>query len=68
MISEKILRINELAKKAKTIGLTEEEKAEQAKLRQEYVAGFRESLISTLDNTYIIDRDGNKIKVERKEK
>ncbi len=68
MISEKILRINELAKKAKTIGLTEEEKAEQAKLRQEYVAGFRESLISTLDNTYIIDKDGNKIKVERKEK
>lgn len=68
MISEKILRINELAKKAKTIGLTEEEKSEQAKLRQEYVAGFRESLISTLDNTYIIDKDGNKIKVERKEK
>lgn len=66
MISEKIIRINELAKKAKTTGLTEEEKAEQAKLRQEYIAGFRESLISTLDNTYIIDKDGNKIKVERK--
>ncbi len=67
MISEKILRINELAKKAKTTGLTEEEKAEQTKLRQEYVAGFRASLIDTLDNTYILDKDGNKIKIERKD-
>lgn len=66
MISEKILRINELSKKAKTVGLTEEEKAEQAKLRQEYVAGFRESLINTLDHTYIVDKDGNKVKIERK--
>lgn len=66
MTSDKIQRINELARKAKTEGLTPEEKQEQATLRQEYIAGFRQSLISQLDNTYIMDKDGNKTKLERK--
>ena len=62
MIDAKIKRINELAKKAKEQGLSEEEKLEQKKLREEYVAGFRRSLKAQLDNTYIIDKDGNKVK------
>ncbi len=51
MTQEKLDRINYLAKKSKTAeGLTEEEKAEQQKLRQEYIEGFRRSLKSQLDN------------------
>lgn len=63
MIDEKIKRINELAKKAKEQGLTEEEKIEQKALRDEYIAGFRRSLKAQLDNTYIMDEKGNKVKV-----
>lgn len=68
MISEKITRINELARKAKTEGLSEQEKEEQRKLREEYIAEYRQSLISQLENTYIVDPDGNKRKVQRKKK
>lgn len=66
MISEKIQRINELAKKAKTEGLTPEEVQERDALRREYINEFRQSLISQLDNTYIMDEQGNKTKLERK--
>jgi uncharacterized protein YnzC (UPF0291/DUF896 family) len=63
MEQEKLLRINELAKKAKSEGLTEEEKAEQAQLRGEYIAEWREGMIQTLENTYIVDKNGkHKIK------
>ncbi|MCH5315345.1 MAG: DUF896 domain-containing protein [Eubacterium sp.] len=68
MTQEKINRINELAHKSKTIGLTEEEKAEQAKLRREYIDSFKASLIGQLENTYIVDEKGNKKKVQRKHK
>ena len=44
MEQKKIDRINELAKKMKTVGLTEEEKAEQAVLRREYIDSFKRSL------------------------
>lgn len=66
MISEKIQRINELAKKAKAEGLTPEEVQERDTLRREYINEFRQSLISQLDNTYIMDEQGNKTKLERK--
>ena len=66
MEQKKIDRINELAKKMKTIGLTEEEKAEQAVLRREYIDSFKRSLTGQLDNMYIVDEKGNKTKVERK--
>ncbi len=42
-----IPRINELSKKSKTIGLTEEEKSEQKKLRDEYIKRFRGNLRKT---------------------
>lgn len=66
MEKEKIDRINFLAKKSKTEGLTEEEKIEQKALREEYISGFRANLRGILDNTYIQNPDGTKIKVESK--
>lgn len=60
MLKEKIDRINFLAKKAKTEGLTEEEKAEQATLRGEYIAEWREGVIQTLENTYVVDENGKR--------
>lgn len=68
MEKEKIDRINFLAKKSKTEGLTEEEKIEQKALREEYIAGFRANLRGILDNTYIQNPDGTKTKVESKNK
>ena len=68
MEKEKIDRINALAKKAKAEGLTEEEKAEQKTLREEYIAGFRKNLRGILDNTYIQTPDGNRKKMEPKAK
>ncbi len=66
MKSELIDRINFLAKKSREEGLTEEEKAEQAKLRQEYIAGFRQGFMNTMENVYIMDKDGNEKKIEKK--
>ncbi len=62
----KLDRINELAKKAKTEELTPEEKAEQKKLREEYILEFRAGMRGILDNTYIQYPDGTKKKVEKK--
>lgn len=59
MESKRIDRINELARKAKTVGLTEEEKAEQAQLRQDYIKDFRASLRGTLNNISIQETDGS---------
>lgn len=67
MTQEKINRINELARKKKTVGLTEEEKQEQYILRREYIDSFKLSLTSQLENTYIIEPDGTKRKVTRKD-
>ena len=58
MTDEKIARINALAKKSKTEGLTEAEKQEQAALRQEYRDSVRKSLAGQLEHTYIIDETG----------
>lgn len=54
-----VKRINELYKKSKAEGLTEEEKQEQAKLRREYVKGFRKDLISQLNNVTLKNPDGS---------
>ncbi len=58
-IEEKIKRINELYHKSQAEGLTEEEKAEQAQLRAEYVANVRANLRGQLDNTSIRESDGS---------
>lgn len=66
MISkEKIARINELAKKAKSGSLTDEEKAEQQKLRQEYLQGVRASMKNTLKTVTIVDPEGNDVTPEK---
>lgn len=67
MTQEKINRINELAKKQKEVGLTEEEKQEQYVLRREYIDSFKMSLVSQLENTYIVNPDGTKKKVTAKD-
>lgn len=59
MDTSKIARINELYHKSKAEGLTEEEKKEQALLRQEYVANVRGNLRSQLNNINIQNEDGS---------
>ena len=68
MTKEKIDRINFLARKKKKEGLTESELEEQAVLRREYIESYKQSLISQLENTYILEPDGTKKKVTRKDK
>ncbi len=62
---QKIDRINELSRKSKTEGLTEEEKAEQTMLRNEYRQSVIGNLAVQLDNTYIMTPDGKKTKVKQ---
>ena len=65
---EKVARINELARKSRTAeGLTEEEKAEQAALRREYVDAVKASLAGHLDNTVVLNPDGTKEKLKQKD-
>ena len=59
MDQKTIDRINELARKAKTEGLTPEEKEEQKKLRTEYIAVIRMNLRAQLDNIDIQEKDGS---------
>lgn len=65
-MQELVKKINYLANKAKNGELTPEEKEEQAALRREYIERFKSGLRQTLDNTYIVDEEGNKRKVEAK--
>ncbi len=59
MTEEKIARINELYHKAKSEGLSEEEKAEQAALRKEFIASVRQNLRVQLDNIDVVNEDGS---------
>ena len=60
MDQAKIDRINALAKKKRTVGLTDEELAEQKVLHREYIAAYRASLRGILDNTVIERPDGSR--------
>ena len=62
-----IERINELARKKKEEGLTEDELNEQARLRLQYLKELRESMQATLDQVYIENEDGVYEKLQKKE-
>ncbi|MBE6968831.1 MAG: DUF896 domain-containing protein [Ruminococcaceae bacterium] len=68
MIEEKLARINELAKLAKERGLTPEEEAERADLRKAYIAEWRQGALQILENTYLVDENGNKRPLPKKKK
>lgn len=67
MMEDVIARINELAKKAKTEGLTPEELSERDGLRRIYLDAIRANLTAQLDNTYVVDEKGNKRKLQKKQ-
>lgn len=67
MTEERIQRLNELARKYKAEGLTEEESSERTQLREEYLASIRTSLEAHLDQTYFVDENGQKQKLKKKE-
>ena len=67
MEKSKIDRINALARKSKTEGLTPAEREEQAALRAEYIEDFRRGTIQTLENTYLLRPDGTKEKLKPKQ-
>ena len=65
-MNEVIARINELAAKNKAEGLTPEELEERAKLRRIYIDNVKASLVGRLENTYIVEPDGTKHKLQHK--
>lgn len=67
MEQHKIDRINELARKSKNAPLTEEEKLEQKRLREEYIISYRNGLRGILDNTVIKRPDGTTEKLGKKD-
>lgn len=68
MEEDKLLeRINHLAHKHKTIGLTDEELAEREVLRKEFLVNFRQRMVGVMENVYIKDEDGSVNKLKRKE-
>ena len=66
MEQKKLDRINFLAKKSRETELTPEEKAEQTELRNEYRRSVVGNLEAQLKNTYIVQPDGTKTKVQKK--
>ena len=65
-MDEDIARINVLAKKATAEGLTEEELQERDRLRRIYIDSVKANLVGQLDNTYIVEPDGTRHKLNRK--
>ena len=67
MTQEGLDRINALARKSRESGLTPAEQEEQKQLRARYLADFRKSLFDQLDYTAIVDEQGNKRPLRRRE-
>ena len=65
-INEVIARINELARKAKAEGLTQQELQERDKPRRIYIDSVKASLVGQLENTYLVDENGKKEKLKHK--
>lgn len=61
-------RINELARKKKEQGLTNEEAKEQTKLRKQYLEEFRKGFKQQIENTKVIDSEGNDVTPEKLKK
>ena len=66
MEKKDIERINELARKKKTVGLTLSEVEEQQRLRRQYIDEFKENLKAMLDQVYIEREDGTYQKLQKK--
>ena len=66
-MNEVIARINELAHKAKTEGLTPEETAERDKLRRIYIDSVKANLVGQLEHTSIVYPDGSKKQIKPKQ-
>lgn len=62
---EKIERINELAKKKKTEGLTPAETKEQSELREAYLAAFRSGMRHHIEGMKVVDPEGNDVTPEK---
>ena len=62
---KKIERINELARKKKTVGLTPVEQEEQLLLRQEYLEVFRGGMRNHIEGLKVVDEDGNDVTPEK---
>ena len=65
MDDKKIARINELYHKSKSEGLTAEEKAEQQKLRKEYIDSVKNNLRAQLNNVTIVNPERQEILVRK---
>lgn len=65
-MTDVVKKLNELSKKEKETGLTEQEKELQFALRQQYREEFRANFKNQLDNTYVVDEKGNKTKLKQK--
>ena len=58
-------RINELARKKKTVGLTQAEQDEQLLLRQEYLEAFRGGMRNHIEGLKVVDEEGNDVTPEK---
>lgn len=68
-ISEELINeINALARKSKTVGLTDEEKKRQQKLRQDYLRAFKSGFRQQLHSIKVVDEKGNDITPEKLKK
>ena len=65
LTTEKMNRLNELAKKKKAGALTEEEVKAQQALSEEYLTTFRESMKNTIENVRVIDPNGEDVTPEK---
>ncbi len=66
MTEELLKRINYLSQKSRREGLSDAEKEEQTALRKQYIKEFRQGFENTMGNVYIVDKDGQKKKIEKK--
>jgi len=63
----RLMRINQLSKKAKTEGLNDDEKKEQDILRKEFLVAFRNNVKSTIENITLVEEDGTHTPLTKKD-